>query len=113
VDAMTEVPVQKKCPSCGKEMEEGYIISKMGVYWDTHVPRFIAPGNLLSPNTTEVFKMHYIHSFRCKSCKILNYGDPSDFVKIACPNCNAVYEYEIPRGQARIICQNCGKEFIK
>jgi phage FluMu protein Com len=110
---MTKPVAAKKCPSCGMDMESGYIISKMGVYWDTHVPRFIAPGTLLSPNTTEVFKMHYVPAFRCRSCKIINYGDPTDFVRIACPNCSAVYEYEIPKGQTSLICQNCGKEFTR
>ena len=103
----------RTCPSCGKEMEKGYLISKMGVYWDDHVPRFIAPGTLLSPNTTEVFKMHYVPSYRCQSCKIIQYGEPADFVRLACPHCDAKYEYEIPKDEDQIVCQNCDKTFSR
>ncbi|MGD9395026.1 MAG: PF20097 family protein [Candidatus Thorarchaeota archaeon] len=110
---LTEEQEHKTCPSCGEMMEEGYLISKMGVYWDDHVPRFVAPGTLLSPNTTEVFKMHYVHSYRCRFCKIIQYGEPSDFVRFACPHCEAKYEYEIPKDTDQIVCQNCAKKFSR
>ena len=110
---LTKEQEHKACPSCGNEMEKGYLISKMGVYWDDHVPRFIAPGTLLSPNTTEVFKMHYVPSYRCQSCKIIQYGEPADFVRLVCPHCDAKYEYEIPRDENQIVCQNCSKSFTR
>jgi hypothetical protein len=110
---MTEVQEHHACPSCGNEMEKGYLISKMGVYWDDHVPRFLAPGTLLSPNTTEVFKMHYVPSYRCRSCKIIQYGEPADFVRLVCPHCDAKYEYEIPSNLHQIVCQNCSKSFTR
>ncbi|MFW9974804.1 MAG: PF20097 family protein [Candidatus Thorarchaeota archaeon] len=110
---LKEMQNHHACPSCSKEMEKGYLISKMGVYWDDHVPRFIAPGTLLSPSTTEVFKMHYIPSYRCRSCKIIQYGEPTDFVRLECPHCSAKYEYEISLDQNQIICQNCNKTFSK
>ncbi len=110
---LTEEQQSHTCPSCGNEMEKGYIISEKGVYWDDHVPRFIAPGTLLSPNTTEVFKMHYVPSHRCRSCKIIQYGEPADFVRLACPHCDAKYEYEIPKDVDQIVCQNCAKTFSR
>jgi protein-arginine kinase activator protein McsA len=110
---LTDEHEQKACPSCGNEMEKGYLISKMGVYWDDHVPRFIAPGTLLSPSTTEVFKMHYIPSYRCRSCKIIQYGVPTDFVRLACPHCGAKYEYELLKNSDQITCQNCNKTFSR
>ena len=108
-----EFVVARVVTRCGEEMEKGYLISKMGVYWDDHVPRFIAPGTLLSPNTTEVFKMHHVPSFRCQSCKIIQYGEPSDFVRLECPHCKAKYEYEIPKDTDQIVCQNCAKTFSR
>jgi hypothetical protein len=110
---LTAEQEHRTCPSCGKEMEKGYLISKMGVYWDDHVPRFIAPSTLLSPNTTEVFKMHYVPSYRCQSCKIIQYGEPADFVRLSCPHCDAKYEYEIPKDENQIVCQNCDKTFSR
>jgi hypothetical protein len=101
---LTEQQDNKVCPSCGKVMEKGYLISKMGVYWDDHVPRYFAPGTLLSPNTTEVFKMHYVPSYRCRYCKIIQYGEPTDFVRLACPHCEAKYEYELPKNSDQITC---------
>ncbi|MFW9808069.1 MAG: PF20097 family protein [Candidatus Thorarchaeota archaeon] len=112
-DHLMDNQEHKTCPSCGKGMEKGYLISKMGVYWDTHVPRFIAPGTLLSPNTTEVFKMHYIPSHRCQSCKIIQYGEPSDLVHLACPHCEAKYQYEVTKESKQFVCQNCNKTFTK
>ncbi|MFW9833333.1 MAG: PF20097 family protein [Candidatus Thorarchaeota archaeon] len=100
------------CPSCGKEMEKGYLFGHRGVYWGDHVPRLIvSKASVLNPHTTETFKMSYVPSFRCRSCKLIQYGEPADFAWLTCPHCGARYEYEIANNSLRIICQNCNKPF--
>ena len=102
------------CPQCEKEMEKGYLFSHRGVYWGDHVPRlFVSKASLLNPNTTEMLKMAYVPSFRCRSCKLIQYGEPKDILLIDCPHCGARYEYEIDKASSQIICQNCNKPFIR
>ncbi|MFW9768846.1 MAG: PF20097 family protein [Candidatus Thorarchaeota archaeon] len=30
-----------RCPSCGDEMEPGYLVSDYPIYWCDHIPKFI------------------------------------------------------------------------
>ncbi len=105
---------EKRCPSCDRLMETGYLISRRGIFWNAHVPRFVAHGESLSGRKTQpVFRCCHIKAFRCQNCRILIYGIGNPPTTIAkCPYCSAVYTYHVETSNSvTLVCQNCGKEF--
>lgn len=105
---------EKRCPSCDRLMETGYLISRDAIFWNAHVPRFVAHGESLSGRKIQpVFRCCHIKAFRCRNCRILVYGIGDPPTTIAkCPYCNAVYTYYVETSSSMtLVCQNCGKEF--
>ena len=37
-----------ECPTCGKLMEKGYIVSRGGMYWNTKAPKTFPRGEPLT-----------------------------------------------------------------
>ncbi|MHA1936238.1 MAG: PF20097 family protein [Candidatus Thorarchaeota archaeon] len=59
------------CPSCGNNMEHGYIISNYTIRWCNHVPRAICwCGEKLSKGFWTCVR---VEGYRCKSCQIIRY----------------------------------------
>ena len=96
----------KKCPLCGGELEEGYMLAPRGIYWDTK-------SNKLSILGAEALKSSWAWTMpqgpalRCKSCgiAILDYTrikeTPKSFLK-KCVRCSKM----IPI--ASEYCAECG-----
>ena len=61
-----------ECPTCGKLMEKGYIVSRGGMYWNTKVPKTFPRGEPLTTPPGELGGFR-LEAYRCKSCKIIKY----------------------------------------
>lgn len=63
----------EKCPSCGEDMEPGYIVSKNLISWCNHVPKvFCVCGEPLSKYSVLCAA---VVGHRCKKCKIIRYQE--------------------------------------
>lgn len=64
--------VENPCPSCGKPMEEGFVIAENfveGARWTKRKTRLGAGGEKLVE--ADAFGNQYIPGYRCPSCKLL------------------------------------------
>ena len=74
----------KECPSCGGELEKGYVHAGMGIYWDTERHRVWMAGakgmeTILSrwrQVTSPFTHGPYAPALRCSKCRVLvlDYG---------------------------------------
>ena len=64
--------VENPCPSCGKPMEQGFVIAENfveGARWTMKKTRLGAGGEKLVE--ADAFGNQYIPGYRCPSCKLL------------------------------------------
>ncbi len=63
----------EKCPSCGENMEFGYLVSPRRISWCKKIPRFFGIcGDHLSEGF--VFKSG-VSGYRCKKCRLIRYNE--------------------------------------
>jgi len=60
----------KKCPKCGKEMEEGYISLMSGMRWRSNGDRGLVKGELLFRGSWWGFSTLKL-ALRCKDCGLV------------------------------------------
>ena len=70
---VSEMDSTEKCPSCGEDMEPGFLVSQRTISWCNHVPKVICYcGEPLSKGHT---LCAWVSGHRCKSCKIILYHE--------------------------------------
>jgi hypothetical protein len=63
----------EKCPSCGEQMEHGYIISTDKLYWCDHVPLAMCRCGEHLDDSVFGFGCASLEGHRCKKCQIIRY----------------------------------------
>lgn len=73
----------KECPTCGRNMEAGYLVGPRGIYWRTQMPSFSIFDQRISisgleplgfPNhyLSRSLKAQYFRAYRCQKCNIVH-----------------------------------------
>lgn len=79
----------EKCPWCGKDMEQGYLIGGRGIYWYSGIPTTgaLAKVGWLGPKLDDAFRVDdegnfltspYRTAWRCKECKKVVFHMPEE-----------------------------------
>ncbi|MFW9807600.1 MAG: PF20097 family protein [Candidatus Thorarchaeota archaeon] len=73
IEGSLELETTEKCPSCGEEMETGFIVSQRTISWCDQVPKVICYcGEILSKKYSICA---WVSGYRCKRCKIIRYQE--------------------------------------
>ena len=79
----------EKCPWCGKDMEQGYLIGGRGIYWYSGIPtaKALTKAGWLGPRLNDAFRIDdegdfftsvYKTAWLCKACKKVAFNMPEE-----------------------------------
>lgn len=72
----------EKCPYCGELMEEGYLISARGIYWNKRVPGWLCLGESIAPSAKMwQWKCPHLSAYQCRKCKIILVRYPEGYLE--------------------------------